>query len=283
MTELGPVLAGWVLGKRLEECRLAAGASLAGAAHELGVNPATIRRWELAEIIPKRLSVRALADYYRLGKETRIELEDLLSDANEPGWWEPKAGEWAKGIRRLLGIEMAASRARAWHYTVIPGLLQTPDYARLVMKLASPGLTDQQLQEAVDLRMRRQEHAAQIQDASYVIDEGVFARLPDGEVMRGQIERLLALPDHTAVQIMPFSAGPGPQLEGQGAVFTIFDFDCAYVPSAVYVEGLGISPTLVEIARKTLDRYGRVWGRLHEQALSREESRVFLEKRIAGE
>ncbi|MBO0884093.1 MAG: helix-turn-helix transcriptional regulator, partial [Mycobacterium sp.] len=195
--DTGPVLAGWLLGNQLKAHRVAAALTVAGTARALGLNEQTIRRWENADVTPGLLQLRGICDHYGVPKGQRGELEVLRERAAQPGWWNG-SGKWPDATAELLGMELAAVRIRAWDLTAIPGLLQTPEYARLIIQNVEPNISPTLLDAGVGLRMGRQQRVFNgpvVREAVFMIDESALARMPGGTaVRRAQVARLLTPP-----------------------------------------------------------------------------------------
>ena len=149
---------------------------------------------------------------------------------------------------------------------MVPGLLQTEDYARAVQQVAEPEaslaeLTPDVVEQRVKARLRRQRLLREDSPLGFwaLLDEAVLHRVVGGpEVMKdqlGHIVELAALPNVT-VQVIANAAGAHP---APGSMFNILEFSAA-VPDVVYVEGLA---GWIYIERpEDVSRYGRVFGRL---------------------
>jgi transcriptional regulator with XRE-family HTH domain len=278
-TAESPVLSGWLLGNRLQEARNRAGRTVATTARDLGIHQQTLRRWENAEVIPGLLQLRGLFDYYGVPAEERGDLEGLRERATRPGWWNG-SGTWPDATLELLGMEMAAVRIRGWDLTSIPGLLQTPEYARLVMQAMEPNISPTHLDTGVELRTGRQAKvfAGPLREAIFMIDEMALARMPGGAaVRRAQITRLLTPPSPATIQVVPFRAGPHP---AKGS-FLIFDFDSDRIPAGVYAQGSVNAKEVVETGGEVA-RYEQVWTWLQAKALSPHETTRFLKRTLEG-
>lgn len=274
----GPVLAGWILGKRLAEVRKAADRKLAETARALDIHETTVRRWEKAEVVPGLIQLNAVLDIYGVPAEVRAELQELRARAAEPGWWNG-SGPWPSATAELLNMELAAVRRRSWDLTAVPGLLQTPEVARAIMQSVEPHLTPPQLDRAVDLRMLRQLKVAEgpAREVIYLIGEEALARLPGTlPVRRAQLVKLLSAPPETTIQVLPFKAGPHPALGS----FLICDFDSEQIGSAVFVEGSVSGRSYTET--KEMHRYETVWTSIQNNALRPDETDRFLRDKLKG-
>ncbi|WP_333738105.1 helix-turn-helix domain-containing protein [Streptomyces sp. IBSBF 2806] len=233
-----PTVLRMILGRRLQERRQNAGASLEDAARALRVKPLTIRRLEKAEVGLKPLYVEILLDTYGAGRQEIEEFVALAERANEPGWWHPYRDVLPSWFSGYVSLETGARTLRTYEPHYVTGLLQTPRYARGVLGGGFPSDRDEDLQRRVDLRLRRQSllERADAPTLWTVLEETVLHRMVGGpEVMREQIDRLLEVSEleHVSVDIVPFTAGAHV---GACAPFTYFRFEEPELPDIVYTE-----------------------------------------------
>ncbi|KUJ66572.1 XRE family transcriptional regulator [Streptomyces albus subsp. albus] len=230
-----------VLGKRLQDLREKAGLSYEQAGSALDVTHATIRRMEKAEVGLKIPYVEKLLATY--GVTDRKEIDSFLAlarEANQRGWWHRFRDVLPEWFSAFVSLEGAASIIRAYEPHYIPGLLQTEDYARAVLRAGMPHASAAEIEQLVALRRERQELLTR-QDAPLlwvVMDETVLRRPIGGpDIMRAQIDRLIEATamKHVRLQIMPFAAGPHPAMYGP---FHIFRFPIPELPDIAYTESL---------------------------------------------
>ncbi|GHI97793.1 MULTISPECIES: DUF5753 domain-containing protein [Streptomyces] len=238
-----PTVLRMILGKRLQDMRQAADASLADAAKALRVTPLTIRRLEKAEVALKPLYVEKLLQTYGAGQQETDEFVSLAEQANKPGWWHAYRDVLPSWFTAYVSLETGASTLRTYEPHYVTGLLQTPAYARGVLSGGFPNGTDDELERRVHLRLRRQglldrENAPTLW---VVMEEAVLHRVVGGpDVMREQIDRLLEVSelDHVSIDILPFEVGAHV---GACAPFTYFRFEEPELPDIVYSEILSAS------------------------------------------
>jgi transcriptional regulator with XRE-family HTH domain len=238
----GPTLLRVVLGKRLQDLREKAGLTYEQAAQALYVTHATIRRMEKAEVSLKIPYVEKLLQTY--GVTDPDEVESFLSlarQANQPGWWHRYRDVLPDWFRAFVSLEGDAASIRVYEPHYVPGLLQTEDYARAVLRAGLPHAPDEEIERGVSLRMERQAVLNRKDDAPLlwcVLDETVLRR-PIGSpgVMRAQIAKLIeaGAQPNVRLQIMPFAVGPHPAMYGP---FHIFRFHVQELPDIVYTESL---------------------------------------------
>ncbi|MDT0484162.1 helix-turn-helix domain-containing protein [Streptomyces doebereineriae] len=235
-----PTVLRMILGRRLQERRQGAGASLEDAARALRVTSLTIRRLEKAEVALKPLYVEKLLETYGADQQEIDEFVVLAEQANEPGWWHTYRNVLPNWFSAYVSLEAGARTLRTYEPHYVTGLLQTHAYARGVLRGGFPNEADEDLGRRVDLRLRRQS-LLERPDAPtlwVVMEEAVLHRVVGGpEVMREQIERLLEVSEleHVSVDVVPFTAGAHV---GACAPFTYFRFEEPELPDIVYTEVL---------------------------------------------
>ncbi|MEU2510812.1 helix-turn-helix domain-containing protein [Streptomyces syringium] len=230
-----------VLGKRLQDLREKAGLSFEEAGRALDVTHATVRRMEKAEVGLKIPYVEKLLGVY--GVTDPVEVEGFLAltrEANRPGWWHRFRDVLPEWFSAFVSLEGEANLIRAYEPHYIPGLLQTEQYARAVLRAGMPHAPDADIDRAVAVRRERQSLLTRDRAPLLwvVMDETVLRRPIGGPgVMREQITHLVeatALPN-VRLQIMPFAAGPHPAMYGP---FHIFRFPLPELPDIAYAENL---------------------------------------------
>lgn len=235
-----PTVMRMVLGRRLQDLRERAGLSYEEAGAALDVTHSTIRRMEKAEVSLKILYVDRLLRTYGVTEPSEIEaFLTLVREANQPGWWHRYRDVLPDWFSAHVSLEVEAALIRAYEPHYVHGLLQTPDYARAVLRAGLPHAPEAEISRLVDLRVERQSLLTRDDAPRFwgVMDETVFRRAADPKVLRAQVDRLIeaaTLPNVT-LQVMPFSAGPHPAMYGP---FTIFRFRFQELPDIVYSESL---------------------------------------------
>jgi transcriptional regulator with XRE-family HTH domain len=229
-----------VLGLRLRDLRERAGCSFADAAAVLSVNATTVRRMEKAEVGLKPLYVKALLERYGVPWEEAVAFLALVEEANQPGWWHRFRDVLPDWFSLYVSLEGEASLIRAYEPHCVPGLLQTPEYARVLLRTGFPGASEEEIERRVALRMERQALLTRPRAPLLwaVVEEHVLRRrVGDPAVMRAQVDRLIeatAMPN-VSLQVMPFSAGPHPGMFGP---FQLFRFEIPELPDIIYAESL---------------------------------------------
>ena len=252
------------LGSTLRRLREQAGITREEAAHTIRGSVAKISRMELGRV---GFKVRDIADLLTLYRVTdpvrRTEFLELARRANEPGWWHRYADLLPNWFETYLGLEQAASVIRTYELQFVPGLLQTPDYARAVTQLAHT--RTEEIERRVELRMRRQQLLTQPDAPTLwaVIDEAALRRQIGGsELARDQLTHLLQVNEQSNVslQIAPLSYGGHP---ASGGPFTLLRFAQSDLPDIVYLEQL--TSALYLDKRSDVEHYALVMDRLVAQ------------------
>ncbi|AJE44164.1 helix-turn-helix domain-containing protein [Streptomyces nodosus] len=238
-----PTVLRMILGRRLQEMRQGAGVSLEDAAKALRVKSLTVRRLEKAEVGLKPLYVEKLLETYGAGRQEIDEFVAMAEQANEPGWWHAYRDVLPNWFTAYVSLESGAKTLRTYEPHYVTGLLQTPAYARAVLRGGFPNEDDPGLERRVNLRLRRQSllEAPDAPTLWVVMEEAVLHRVVGGpKVMREQIDRLLEVSElaHVSLDIVPFTAGAHL---GACAPFTYFRFEEPELPDIVYSEILSAS------------------------------------------
>jgi transcriptional regulator with XRE-family HTH domain len=236
----GPTVRRMVVGAQLRRLRTDMGLSRAEAAEAIRASEWKIHRLENGQVGFKERDVIDLLRLYEVTDPDEVAaLLVLAREANVPGWWQQYGDVLPQWFRTYVDLESAATLIRTYEGQLVPGLLQTDDYMRAVVRGAHLE-SSEEVGRRVRLRMARQtlltrEHPPRLWA---VVDEAALRRPVGGrEVMRGQLERLLdatKLPNVT-LQILPFGAGAHSAMVG---AFSILRFADRELPDVVYLEHL---------------------------------------------
>ena len=263
----GPTVLRILLGTQLRKLRESRGISREAAGDAIRASHAKISRLELGRVGYKERDVADLLTLYGvLDEEERAHFLKLARQANTPGWWHKYSDVLPSWFEMHIGLEEAASVIRCYEVQFVPGLLQTPEYARAVAMLGHPRASIREINRRVDLRMKRQELLVR-PDAPRlwaVIDEAALRRpLGGGEVMRAQLEYLIEASErpNITLQVAPFRIGG---LAAAGGPITILRFSEPDLPDIVYLEQL--TSALYLDKREDVDNYLAVMDRLSVEA-----------------
>ncbi|MGN9844746.1 helix-turn-helix domain-containing protein [Nonomuraea sp. H19] len=270
-----------LLGTQLRRLRTEKGISREDAGYSIRASHAKISRLELGQVSFKQRDVADLLTLYGVTDPAEREpLLDLARQANAPGWWHKYGDVLPSWFEVYIGLEGAAASIRSYENQFVPGLLQTPGYARAVIALGHEKATKAELDRRVALRTTRQKRLESGLTLWSVIDEAVVRRTLGGpEIMREQIAHLLDVTAerNVTVQIMPFDRGGHA---AAGGSFSILRFPERELPDVVYMEQLTSALYLDKPADS--DHYLQVMDRLSIQAEKPKETRRFLERLISG-
>ncbi|WP_406288178.1 helix-turn-helix domain-containing protein [Embleya sp. NBC_00896] len=272
-----------LLGSQLRRLREAKGISREEAGYEIRASESKISRMELGRVSFKERDVADLLTMYGVGDETeRAALLGLAAEANAQGWWHNYNDILPSWFQVYVGLEEAASVIRTYEVQFVPGLLQTPEYARAVVVAGQPSASVAEVDRRVGLRMQRQSILYRDKPPRLwvVLDEAALRRPIGGrDVMRDQVRHLIemaALPNVT-IQIMPFRFGAHA---AEGGPFLLLRFPESDLPDVVYLEQL--TSALYLDKRDEVDAYTEVMDRLSVDGMPPDKS-VDLLQRILKE
>jgi transcriptional regulator with XRE-family HTH domain len=265
------------LGALLRSLRQEKGLTVEQVAMQLLCSPSKVSRMETGHRGATARDVRDLCDFYGVNdKALRDRMTQLAVEGKQPGWWQSYELDFAT----YVGLETAAVSLSYYMSSIVPGILQTPEYARAMHQAGFQDYTSERIDEHVEVRMRRQGRLTEEPplQLSVVLDEAVLHRVVGGPaVMAAQLDRLAnvsKLP-HIEIQIITYEAGAHPAMESN---FNILQFDLP-ASSVVYVEGL--VGWLYLDRPQDLERYSQVFERLRKIALKPKDS-IKLITEIAG-
>ena len=281
--QYGPAVRRRKLGAELRALRAHAGLTSGEAARLVGWHQSKVSRIETGASGVKPADVRLLLDAYEVSDlQTRDMLLVLAGSEDGAGrhhWWHAYRGVLPPTYRDFISLESQASGMRTLETSVVPGLLQTPEYARAVTRAAVGGLDDdpdERLNALVQVRLARQDvlRSNPPLELSAVLDEAVLRREVGGPgVMARQLERLIEaahLPQ-VRLQVLPFAAGAHIGITGP---FVIFSFPSTSDLDVVVLDHLTSSLYLER--KEDLRAYTEAFNTLQIHALSPEDSLDYI-------
>jgi len=229
--------------------------------------------------LPTASDLEILLSHY--GKDDRIAfMRELLSAAKKAkNWWTAMSGVTPKWFDLFLGLESGAAELYSFDTVVVPGLLQTPEYAMAVLR-GNPDLTDEQVEQRTKLRLGRQQILDRESEPVHVwtvLDESVLYRQRgDAVTMRTQLKHLLEMSERPRIdiQVLPFDAGSTPAQDGGNFVVMKFPVEMEGDPGLVYLELL-TGGRYVE-SPDEIAEYQRALTRLHAMAADQKASRGII-------
>lgn len=201
------------LGRYLRELRSGARLTVKAAARALEWSEAKMWRIETGQTSLRSHDVEAMCNVYGAAPDFTEALMGLAKETKARGWWHAYGDAIPEGFDLFIGLEEAASEVDWYESELIPGLLQTEDYARAIVRKGKPDEDAEEVDRRVDLRIARQvlltRTTAPVR-LKVVVNEAVLRRCVGGnKVMAKQLRHLLdvgSLPNVT-VRVVPFSAG----------------------------------------------------------------------------
>ncbi|MEU4577604.1 helix-turn-helix transcriptional regulator [Nonomuraea sp. NPDC023979] len=260
------------LARELRKLREDSGLTPEAAAAQLGWSRSKVSRIETGRTMASRADVAAVCDLYGVKSSDRAGLIQLASEVRQRGWWTSYADVFTGSY---VGLEDDAAFIRQWEVQLVPGLLQTEDYARTVISQHRPS---EEVQRRVMARMARRTLLSRPQAPQFsaILDEAAIRRPIGGkQIMHEQLEALLiaARRANVDVRVLPFGAGEHAGLEG---AFTILSFAEEIDPDVAYVEGTA-GDIYVESSEQ-VDRCKLIYERISDAALSPEDSLGLISK-----
>ena len=264
------------LALELRRLREAARLTCEEVADHLECSASKISRVETGRVSVSPRDVRDMLDLYGVPAAQRESLVQLARDSRQKGWWHAFSDTMQPQFATYVGLESAASEIRIYEVSLIPELLQTEDYARVVIRSGMMSSPSDDVERQVALRMARQPAITRDDPPKVwaVLDEAALRRQVGGPgLMRLQLEHLLAqaaLPN-VAVQVIPFGGGAHPAM---GRPFIILVFPERVDTDVVYLEDLTSALYLEDVAE--VDRYNVCFNHLRATALSFEDSSALI-------
>jgi len=205
-------------------------------AESLECSPSKVSRLENGFRGVSARDIRQLCDLYEVADELRQQLVDLAAEGKQRVWWQSRDLPYST----YRGLEAEAASIRDFGLGVVPGLLQTEDYARAVLTSTHPPLEPRAVEQRLAARMERQDllTSASPPDFEAVIDEAVLHRVAGSPaIMNDQLRHLVTASERPNVRIwvVPYEAGLLPFPVGK---FIILTFREPAVPGVVFIEGL---------------------------------------------
>jgi len=239
-SDQGPVIQSAIVRSELVRLRKAKGMTQEQVAKNLEWSASKLIRVEGGHSSITKVDLGALLDQYDvISGDERERLQELNRGTKEPGWWEAYRNDFPVTYLNYVGYEAGASFIRQFPGTVMPGLLQTPQYAEALTAIS---IEPVKVAPVVGLRMQRQAELAQRVPRPYryfVLDEAVIRRhigiQKDPAIMPSQLRHIVRQAeedDRLTVRVIPFSKGAHAGLSGP---FTLLEFDGG-LPDVLYLD-----------------------------------------------
>lgn len=209
------------------------------AARRLDLSHTTISQWETGKRVPSPEDVSAFLAAIGVTGDRRDEVLELARNASDPNWLAAGLPGVSQQLAGVIQCERTAAEVIEWCPLVVPGLLQTVDYARAIIG-ADDTLTRAEIEARVNLRLDRRTALIEDRDglppAEYTALVGEWAlrqRVGGTTVTVAQCRQLLTLADLSTVALQVVAIGDGwhPGLMGPFALYNFPD-----LPSIVHLE-----------------------------------------------
>jgi transcriptional regulator with XRE-family HTH domain len=263
------------LGQELRRLRELKGMTAEAVAERLLVSQSKISRLENGRRSISQRDVRDLCGVYEVEDHRIVDsLMQMAKESRQQGWWHA-FGDIPYSV--YIGLETDAASVRNYESLLVPGLLQTREYAEAVLDGMEPEATPADNAKRVEVRMKRQER---INDPLTplrfwaVVDESALRRIVGNRrIMREQLERLIDLSrePHVTVQVLPFTVGAHPGMVG---TFSLLEFSDAADSSVVYLEG--VTSDLYLEKHTEVQHYSVMYEHLRAQAHNPDQTRQFM-------
>jgi transcriptional regulator with XRE-family HTH domain len=252
------------LGALLRKLRTEKGLTVEQAAEQLMFSMSKLSRMETGHGVASPRDIRDICSLYEVtDKAERERMLRLAAEGKQAGWWQ----SYDLPYSTYVGLEAEATAISDFQSSVVPGLLQTADYARAGHEGAMPRLSSEEIERRIEAKLTRQALLGQDDppDFSAVLDEAVLHRMVGGPaVMSAQLGRLIEATNRpkVTIQVIPFTLGAHPGVESN---FNILEMPSP-TPGVVFVEGL-VGSIYLERSEE-LTRYRQIFERLQAIALS---------------
>ncbi|MTK34074.1 helix-turn-helix domain-containing protein [Nocardia seriolae] len=286
MSEHGSTMPRRQLGRYLREGRMQFNMTIAEAAALMEWSESKLQRLETGNAEKIRvLDVRELCRIYDFDDEFSSALTGLAQQASVKSWWNEYDDLLPEGFNVYVGLEASARALISYQPEIIPGLLQTAEYAKVLINDYWPDAAPDQLDRRVQLKTRRQSLLTRKRSPALfdvVVHETALRRIVGGpRVMAAQLRRVAdmsTLPS-IAVRVLPFSAGvPIGHTVGP---FVILEFgrdagNRPLEPTVVYLENF-LGDLYLE-KQAAVDRYREAYQAIQRAALDETTSRDLLRR-----
>ncbi|OPF71617.1 hypothetical protein VT50_0233450 [Streptomyces antioxidans] len=257
------------------------GIAMKMAAKAINASVSKVSRLERAVSPPDVHDVAALATWYKLPAEDRAHLEALARRAQEAEWFEPYSDYTPVWMHRLMGLEAMSVQLMTYEMKIVPGLMQSDEYARQIISNGLRAADGDQVDPRVRLRQERQRRffdQAQPPQATFLLDESIIYRqVGDPQTMRGQLLKLLDFLDvpDVSIRFVPFDSAV---VSNYGSM-THLVFGDGGLPPMVYIEGNDAAT--YHSKTEDVERHVELMLRLSgEAAVSRRQSRSMIHKAL---
>ncbi|MDF3292004.1 helix-turn-helix domain-containing protein [Streptomyces silvisoli] len=271
------------LGRYLRDLRNQARLTVRAAARKLEWSEAKMWRIETGQTSLRSLDVEAMCKVYGAPAGLTEALMGLAKETKARGWWHAYGDVIPEWLDLFIGLEEAASQIAWFESDLVPGLLQTDDYARTIIRADNPDEDDEEIERRVHVRIARQVLLTRVTEPpelNVVLNEAVLRRPVGGNhVMAAQLTHLVEVGElpNVSIKVVPFSAGL--HLGVMSGPFVILRFPlngdgAESEPPTVYVDGY--TGALYLEKPNEVERYGAAFENVWATALDEDESKRLI-------
>ncbi|SNR46879.1 Helix-turn-helix domain-containing protein [Haloechinothrix alba] len=285
MPPVSPTVARWELGIRLRRRRAQLGIDVQTITARLGFSR---NYWSAIENDRKLLSeekLRTLLELYEFDEDEQQELLALRESAKERGWWSRYSALFSEELLRVYGLEHGAESIRTYESLLVPGLLQTSDYARALISSDLANIRQVEVDQRVEVRMRRQQRLSgddPLQLTAVISEAALLQQIGGTEVLSRQLEYLADMiekyPETIELRVIPFTATAGGVLGA--STFHVIEFASAELPSLAWQETV-TSQGVIESETQVRD-LAMTHAQALTQGLDRQESLELIRRYARG-
>ncbi|MGP4114422.1 helix-turn-helix domain-containing protein [Streptomyces sp. 4N509B] len=266
------------LGSMLRRLRTTAGYDQESAAEAVDCSVAKISRIESGAVKARVGDVRILLDLYgEQDPERRRWLEKLARDSRKRGWWLDYETNAMTQIGDFISMEADATFIRSWQLALIPGLLQTADYTRALMRANPAALPNEIAEEGVKVRQERRRAVEEsgIRFAAVIWEPAITSLMTDPRVHYDQLLHLRRIAEHpsTTIQVLPLTEWAAARV---APPFTAFSFGHDHAPEVVSTDTFS-NTAMIEDPSEVAN-YAHAFDSLRSSALPPRDTMDFIEK-----
>jgi transcriptional regulator with XRE-family HTH domain len=282
-TQAGSTVPRRQLGRSLRALRVEAGLTVRAAARELERSEPTLWRMEAGQVAVRALDVEQMCRLYGAKEDMTKALMALARETKAKGWWQGYGDVVPEWFDLYVGLEAAANRIAWYESELVPGLFQTPDYARVLISADHSGAEDEEIDRWVQLRMGRQAILRRPIDPPVLqvtLRESVL-RCPVGgnAVMANQLGHMIEVSElpNVSLRVVPFATGLHPGM--MSGPFEVLRFPVngggqESEPPTVYAD---IYTGAIYLDKPhEVERYDQAFGEIWETALGESASRDLI-------
>ena len=277
------------LGRYLREAREAVNMNLEDVAPILQVSVSTLSRAERGLTGIRVPDVEALCRIYGIDDPGVVAgLVGLAKQAAVKNWWHEFDDVVFRGFNLYVGLEASAKQLTFYQPDVLPGLFQTPDYARALERAYLPDETEEMRDRRIQFKSKRQAlitRKTKPANVELVVHESVLRTIVGGsKVMRAQLNHLANMPANVTVSVLPFTAGFPTGISTGPFIILEFGRDSRgreASPTVVYIESFG-GDVYLERA-KDVSRYRQAYDVIRQSSLDVAASKSLIRQIAARE